>query len=80
MAAHQRELTMAETLYDLERMPRRDLLARYEEIARETAALPDHYREELARRNVSRVNNLLLLFTLVVTIATVAALYIAITA
>jgi hypothetical protein len=39
--------------------------------------VPADVYEELARRNVARVNNLLLLFTLVVTIATVAALAIA---
>ncbi len=70
---------MTETRYDLERLSDRELLRRWREVARETPATPAHLYEEIARRNVTRVNNLLLVFTAVVTVATVAALLIAIT-
>ncbi len=68
---------MTETVYDLERLSYRELVRRWREVARETPATPAHVYEEIARRNVTRVNNLLLLFTAVVTVATVAALLIA---
>ena len=67
---------MAESLYELEGLSYRELVRRYDDVAKATEFGPAQYREELARRNVSRVNNLLLLFTAVVTIATIAALYI----
>jgi len=50
---------------------------RWREVARETPATPAHIYEEIARRKVTRVNNLLLLFTAVVTVATVVALFFA---
>ena len=68
---------MSETLYDLERLGFRELARRWNEIAKEMPATPERIYEEIARRNVTRVNNLLLLFTFVVTVATIAALYIA---
>jgi hypothetical protein len=68
---------MSETRYDLERLSYRDLVERWHEVARQTPTAPADVYEELARRNVARVNNLLLVFTLVVTVATVAALAIA---
>jgi len=53
------------------------LVRRWREVARETPATPVHIYEEIARHNVTRVNNLLLLFTAVVTVATVVALFLA---
>jgi hypothetical protein len=70
---------MGMTRLDLERMSTRDLVARWREVAQQLPAEPADVYEELSRRNVARVNNLLLVFTLVVTIATVAALAIAVT-
>jgi hypothetical protein len=70
--------TMSETRFDLERLSNHDLLERWHEVARQTPATPADVYEELARRNVARVNNLLLVFTLLVTIATVVALAIAV--
>ena len=69
---------MTESRYDIEQLSCRELVRRWRELARETPATEAHVYEEIARRNVVRVNNLLLLFTLVVTVATVAALFIAI--
>jgi hypothetical protein len=68
---------MSESVYDLQRLGYRDLVRRWEDVARETPATPERIYEEIARRNVARVNNLLLLFTVVVTVASVAALGIA---
>jgi hypothetical protein len=67
------------TRLDLERMSTRDLVARWREVAGEMPVQPADVYEELSRRNVARVNNLLLVFTVVVTVATVAALAIALT-
>ena len=58
-------------------MSHRELVRRWREVARETPATPVHIYEEIARHNVTRVNNLLLLFTAVVTVATVVALFLA---
>ena len=69
---------MTQTVYDLERLSNQELIQRWRDVARETPATPEHIYEEIARRNVARVNNLLLLFTVVVTVATVAALVIAV--
>ena len=69
---------MDETLYDLEQMSRRELMQRWRDAARHAPATPERVYEEITRRNVARVNNLLLLFTAIVTVATVAALYIAV--
>lgn len=67
---------MTKTVYDLEQLSNQELIQRWRDVARETQATPEHIYEEIARRNVARVNNLLLVFTAVVTIATVAALVI----
>jgi hypothetical protein len=66
------------TRLDLERLSTRDLVARWREVAGELEAQPADVYEELSRRNIARVNNLLLVFTVVVTVATVAALAIAV--
>ena len=67
-----------ETVADLTQLTHGELIARWREVARTTPATPADYDRELTRRNVARVNNLLLAFTVVVTIATIAALVIAI--
>ncbi len=65
---------MADSLRDLERLSYGELVKRWRATAEETPATPSDYYAELARRNVTRVNNLLLLFTFVVTVAAVIAL------
>lgn len=69
---------MTQTVFDLERLSSRELLQRWRDVAREVPATHERIYEEIARRNVARVNNLLLLFTAVVTVATLAALVIAV--
>jgi hypothetical protein len=69
---------MSETRFDIEKLGSRELVRRWREYARQTPATEADLYEEIARRNLARVNNLLLLFTAVVTVATVAALFIAI--
>lgn len=65
---------MAESLRDLERLSYGDLIRKWRATAEDTPAAPADYYAEIARRNVARVNNLLLLFTALVTLATIVAL------
>jgi hypothetical protein len=69
---------MSESRYDIEQLSYRQLVDRWRDLARKTPATDADVYEEISRRNIARVNNLLLLFTVVVTVATVAALFIAI--
>ena len=73
-----RNVTMPETVEELTRLPMAELERRWRAMATEQPATLADYYAELGRRNVARVNNLLLVFTAVVTVATVAALFIAI--
>jgi hypothetical protein len=68
----------SESRYDIEQLSSRELVDRWRDLARKIPATDADIYEEISRRNVTRVNNLLLVFTAVVTVATIAALVIAI--